>query len=158
MSNFLNFITVLYGNKMETEQNTITTEPIDEIRENPGGPSSTNTPNLSLIDQITMEYMMNRNQKGAVERFFQKECGLDGFGYSSPKKDIRAVEYEIYQEKVKELFSQILEDFISSNGEGGNGHEQDLSSWSSYGRDLKYKFHGFMSAAISYLEENGGTL
>jgi hypothetical protein len=126
---------------METTQE----DSIDEHAPEEGAGGSAAAPNLSLIDQITIDYMTNRYQKNAVDRFFSQDVAPPA---PPSHTDTRIYEYEPYQEKAKELFSQLLDDFMLFDGDEG---------LSTICYEVRSKFHAFMSAAISHFqgEESG---
>ena len=118
---------------MKTDQET------KKILMNDSDSSPPPIPNLSVIDQITIEYMMNKRQKDAIKKFFS---GSGGDAVADNKEDLRIPEYEIYQESVKELFSKMLDEFILGE------------SSKKYKKKFLYRFHSFMDCAIKYLADS----
>lgn len=87
---------------------------------------------LPMIDKLSLEYMINPKQ---FNRYMNKKEGI-----FSPELQRRIDDYMKYQEPAKELFSELLDEFIISGS----------ITKKKYNQEIHGLFEGFMDSIIHY--------
>lgn len=101
--------------------------------------SSNNTPPIStlpLVDKITLEYMTNRKQ-------YNRYLNTESSSVFSPEMQNRIDTYMKYQDHAKEIFSDLLDNYVLS-GETPS---------KKYDKELETLFENFMDTVVDYLEK-----
>ena len=92
---------------------------------------------LPLIDKISLEYMTNRNQ---YKRYLDSTD--ESTGIFTPEMQKRIDDYMKYQDPAREIFSDLLQDFVLSG-----------SVSKKYNQEIQILFQNFMDAIVHYLDK-----
>jgi hypothetical protein len=87
-----------------------------------------------FVDNITMEFMMNRQH---YKKYLAK---TDKSKYEETKKRIQTL--QIFQSDIVNMVNELIQDYIS------------CGSFSKYNSEINHTFESFMNSALRHLEEN----
>ena len=107
---------------------------LEPVEENYVSKSPVESTNSTLVDKITMEYMMNKQH-------YKKYLAKTNNGkYESTKKNIQKVIK--YQDEIVIMVEELIKNYIA------------YGNFTKYNTDVNHFFESFMMSAVCYLEEN----
>ena len=107
---------------------------LEPVEENYVSKSPVESTNSTLVDKITMEYMMNKQH-------YKKYLAKTNNGkYESTKKNIQKVSK--YQDEIVIMVEELIKNYIA------------YGNFTKYNTDVNHFFESFMMSAVCYLEEN----
>ena len=106
----------------------------DHIKENDNIHFEKPVCSSKFVDNITMEFMMNRQH---YKKYLAK---TDKSKYEETKKRIQTL--QIFQSDIANMVNELIQDYIS------------CGSFSKYNSEINHTFESFMNSALRHLEEN----
>ena len=124
------------------QESIIKTTPNTSTTFTASSPKATDDPDIvqkpvcssKFVDNITMEYMMNRQH---YKKYLAK---TDKNKYEETKKRIQNV--QLYQSDIMNMVNVLIQDYIS------------CGSFSKYNSEINHTFESFMNSTLRHLEEN----
>ena len=107
---------------------------LEPVEENYVSKSPVESTNSTLVDKITMEYMMNKQH---YKKYLAK---TNNSKYEITKQNIQKVSK--YQDEIVIMVEELIKNYIA------------YGNFTKYNTDVNHFFESFMMSAVCYLEEN----